>query len=136
MFTPQNKRLVTSFNKKSDQCVTAHLFGFYIKKFASVFRLFTPQNKFLLTSFNKKNDQCIAAHLFGFNRLRAFRRARVFGKMACGVEGFMFLVKCRENVDAKMLKNLRQNVCKNMQKLIRKSTKIMKNPSKIGLKST
>ena len=64
VFTPQNELLLTSFNKKNDQCIAAHLFCLYIKLLASVFRLFTPQNKLLLTSFNKKNDQCIAAHLF------------------------------------------------------------------------
>ena len=31
LFTPQNKRLVTSFNKKNDQCIAAQLFVFITK---------------------------------------------------------------------------------------------------------
>ena len=40
-----------------------------------------------------------------------------------------------KNVDAKMLENRRRNVCKNMLKVFRKSSKIMENRSKIVIKS-
>jgi hypothetical protein len=54
LFTPQALFLMPSFNKKSDQCIAAHLFSFHIKLLASVLPLLTPQTLLLRTSFNKK----------------------------------------------------------------------------------
>ena len=65
-FTPQNDRLVMSFNEKNDQRVAAHLFRLYIEKLSTVFRSFTDQNDNIMMSFNRKNDQRVAAHLFCF----------------------------------------------------------------------
>ena len=50
-----------SFNNENDQCIAAHLFCFYIKTNAPVFRLFTPQNDRLVMSFNRKDDPRVAA---------------------------------------------------------------------------
>ena len=55
--TPKNKHLVSSFNKKNDQCIKAHLFHLFMFLLASVLRAFTPQHKHLVSSFNKKNDR-------------------------------------------------------------------------------
>jgi hypothetical protein len=54
--------LMPSFKKKKNQCIVAHLFYFYLKFLASVFRLITPQTLLLMQSFNKK---CSFGHHLG-----------------------------------------------------------------------
>jgi hypothetical protein len=63
VFTPQNKLVWISFNKKNDLRITAH-FLFLQYFLPSVLQPLTPQNKVFWSSFNKKNDQRFKAHLF------------------------------------------------------------------------